>query len=142
MWVCSKLVLKSWCEIRHDIFTANLFCNRGVKFVMTSSQQTCFVSGLVDYALLPCRKFTAKLPHQICHDKLITRKIKFAASVHAIWGTSEEKAQRESTPFLSQTGTGSRRYDEDLHRTVARALEFLTFAAWFLVSFFFYLFSL
>ncbi|GBL59747.1 hypothetical protein AVEN_154852-1, partial [Araneus ventricosus] len=27
---------------------------------------------------LLCRKFAAKLPHQVCHDKL-------AASVHAIW---------------------------------------------------------
>ncbi|GBM32420.1 hypothetical protein AVEN_112834-1 [Araneus ventricosus] len=23
---CSKLVLQSWCEVRHNIFTANLFC--------------------------------------------------------------------------------------------------------------------
>ncbi|GBN75722.1 hypothetical protein AVEN_8322-1 [Araneus ventricosus] len=32
-----------------------------------------------------CRKFAAKLPLQVCHDKLISRKIKLAASVHAIW---------------------------------------------------------
>ncbi|GBM78046.1 hypothetical protein AVEN_44576-1 [Araneus ventricosus] len=48
----------------------NLFCNCGVKFVITTSQRTCFASGLVDYALLLCRKFAAKLPHQVCHDKL------------------------------------------------------------------------
>ncbi|GBM86368.1 hypothetical protein AVEN_186534-1 [Araneus ventricosus] len=62
----------------------NLFCNRGVKFVITTSQQTCFASGLVDYALLLCSKFAAKLPHQVCHDKLISRKIELAASVYAI----------------------------------------------------------
>ncbi|GBM88581.1 hypothetical protein AVEN_62916-1 [Araneus ventricosus] len=67
------------------IFAANLFCNRGVMFVLTSLQQTCFASVLVDYALLLCRKFAAKLPHQVCHGKLISRKIKLAASVHAIW---------------------------------------------------------
>ncbi|GBL92093.1 hypothetical protein AVEN_102634-1 [Araneus ventricosus] len=68
-----KLVLQSWCE------------------VMTTSQQTCFVSGSVDYALLPCRKFAAKLPHQVCHDKLISRKIKLAASTDAIWNLTVEQ---------------------------------------------------
>ncbi|GBN86312.1 hypothetical protein AVEN_21061-1 [Araneus ventricosus] len=64
---------------------ADLFCNRRVNFVITTSQQTCFASELVDYALLLCSKFAAKLPHQFGHDKLISRKIKLAASVHAIW---------------------------------------------------------
>ncbi|GBN35275.1 hypothetical protein AVEN_98436-1 [Araneus ventricosus] len=67
--LCSKLVLQSWCEV-----------------VITTSQKTCFSNGLVDYALLLCRKFAAKLlPHQVCHDKLISRKIKLAASAHAVW---------------------------------------------------------
>ncbi|GBO32915.1 hypothetical protein AVEN_97134-1 [Araneus ventricosus] len=48
-------------------------------------RSTCFASGLVDYALILCRKFAAKLPYQICHDKLISRKITLAASVRAIW---------------------------------------------------------
>ncbi|GBN34681.1 Cellular nucleic acid-binding protein [Araneus ventricosus] len=48
---------------------------------MTTSQQTCFASGLVDFALLLCRKFAAKVLHQVCHDKPISRKIKLAASV-------------------------------------------------------------
>ncbi|GBO07426.1 hypothetical protein AVEN_139514-1, partial [Araneus ventricosus] len=56
----------------------HLFCNRGVKFVMASSQQTCSASGLDDYALLLCRKFAAKLSHQVRHDELISRKIKLA----------------------------------------------------------------
>ncbi|GBL72078.1 hypothetical protein AVEN_115090-1 [Araneus ventricosus] len=34
------------------------------------------------------RKFASKLPHQVCHDKLISRKIELAASVHAIWVAS------------------------------------------------------
>ncbi|GBN38083.1 hypothetical protein AVEN_201762-1, partial [Araneus ventricosus] len=59
----------------------NLFCNRGVKFVITTLQQTCFASELVDYALLLCRKFAVKLLHQVCHDKLISRKINLAASM-------------------------------------------------------------
>ncbi|GBL79379.1 hypothetical protein AVEN_206190-1 [Araneus ventricosus] len=50
---------------------------------MTSSQQACFASGLFEYALFLFRKFAAKLPHQVCHDKLISRKIKLAVS--AIW---------------------------------------------------------
>ncbi|GBL95948.1 hypothetical protein AVEN_227169-1 [Araneus ventricosus] len=32
------------------------------------------------------RKFAEKLPHRVCHDKLISRKITLAASVRAIWG--------------------------------------------------------
>ncbi|GBM01437.1 Y+L amino acid transporter 2 [Araneus ventricosus] len=47
------------------VVISNLFCNRGVKFVITSSQQTCFESGLVDYALILCRKVAAKLPLQV-----------------------------------------------------------------------------
>ncbi|GBN12778.1 hypothetical protein AVEN_192556-1 [Araneus ventricosus] len=65
--------------------SSKLFCICGVNFAITTSQPTCFASGLVDYALLLCRKFAAKLPHQVCHDKLISRKIELAASVHAIW---------------------------------------------------------
>ncbi|GBM83317.1 hypothetical protein AVEN_261152-1 [Araneus ventricosus] len=42
---------------------SNMFCNRGVKFVITTSQQSTFASGLLDYTLLLCRKFAAKLPH-------------------------------------------------------------------------------
>ncbi|GBN16979.1 hypothetical protein AVEN_238200-1 [Araneus ventricosus] len=53
--------------------------------VLSSLQQTCFESGLVDYALLLCGKLAAKLPHQVCPDKLISTKMKLAASVHAIW---------------------------------------------------------
>ncbi|GBM27863.1 hypothetical protein AVEN_33785-1, partial [Araneus ventricosus] len=30
-------------------------------------------------------KFAAKLPHQVFHDKLISRKIKLAPSAYAIW---------------------------------------------------------
>ncbi|GBN62134.1 hypothetical protein AVEN_23554-1 [Araneus ventricosus] len=56
-----------------------------LKFVITTSQQTCSASGLVYYAFLLRRKFAAKLPHQVSHDKLISRKITLAASVHAIW---------------------------------------------------------
>ncbi|GBN26194.1 hypothetical protein AVEN_165958-1 [Araneus ventricosus] len=83
----------------HQIFKGastktNLSCNRGVKLVITTSQQTCFASGLADYALLLCRKFAAKLPHQVCHDKLISRKIKLAASVHAIWEASYSTEDR------------------------------------------------
>ncbi|GBO15370.1 hypothetical protein AVEN_145844-1 [Araneus ventricosus] len=33
------------------------------------------------------RKFAAKLPHKVCHEKQISRKIKLAASVHSIWVT-------------------------------------------------------
>ncbi|GBN99655.1 hypothetical protein AVEN_82440-1 [Araneus ventricosus] len=32
---------------------------------VSTLQETCFPSGLVDYALLLCRKFAAKLPHQV-----------------------------------------------------------------------------
>ncbi|GBN55990.1 hypothetical protein AVEN_121817-1 [Araneus ventricosus] len=60
---------------------------------MTSSQQTCFASGLVDYALLLSRKIAAKLPHQVCNDKLISRKVKLAASVHAIWELDRFESQ-------------------------------------------------
>ncbi|GBM35695.1 hypothetical protein AVEN_267454-1 [Araneus ventricosus] len=81
-----------WCDNsfvlvigQHSKLRASLFRNRGVKLVITTSQKTCFASGLADYALLLCRKFAAKLPHQVCHDKLISRKIKLAASVNAIW---------------------------------------------------------
>ncbi|GBM49077.1 hypothetical protein AVEN_266437-1 [Araneus ventricosus] len=84
---CTR-VLKDKDYLCAIIFAANLLINRGVKFVMTSSQQTCFASGLVDSALLLCRKFVSKLPHHVCHDKLISRKIKLAASVHAIWVSS------------------------------------------------------
>ncbi|GBN01357.1 hypothetical protein AVEN_227729-1 [Araneus ventricosus] len=89
-WMTGWLLLialereRLWSSIRCASCN-NLFCNRGVKFVMTTSQQTCFASGLVDYALLLCMKFVSKLPRQVCHDKLISIKIKLAASVHAIW---------------------------------------------------------
>ncbi|GBN26124.1 hypothetical protein AVEN_275672-1 [Araneus ventricosus] len=33
----------------------------------------------------PARNFVADLSCQVCHDKLISRKTKLAASVHAIW---------------------------------------------------------
>ncbi|GBM98241.1 hypothetical protein AVEN_116367-1 [Araneus ventricosus] len=84
----------------HEWDIANLFCHRGVNFVITSSQQTCFASELFDYALLLCRKFAAMLPHQVCHDKLISRKIKFAAIVvHAIWECSESEDSTHSFEF-------------------------------------------
>ncbi|GBO30908.1 hypothetical protein AVEN_129052-1, partial [Araneus ventricosus] len=67
----------------------NLFCNRGVKFVIAASEQTCFACGLVDYDLLLCRKFAAKLPHQACQDKLISRKIKLPA-VYVLSGVGLE----------------------------------------------------
>ncbi|GBN87354.1 hypothetical protein AVEN_262656-1 [Araneus ventricosus] len=72
-----KLVLQSWWEV-----------------VITTSQQTCFASGLVDFALLHCRKFASKLPHQFYHDKLISRKIKLAESGHAIWELEESHEER------------------------------------------------
>ncbi|GBM87295.1 hypothetical protein AVEN_107415-1 [Araneus ventricosus] len=87
------------------IFAANLFCNRGVKFVMTFSRQTC-LSGLVEYALLLCRKFVSKLPRQVCHDKLISRKIKLAASVHVIWGTSGIRLISGVILHQSEIGSG------------------------------------
>ncbi|GBM48149.1 hypothetical protein AVEN_107107-1 [Araneus ventricosus] len=64
-------------------------------FVITTSQQTCFASGLVDYALLLYRKFVAKLSRQVCPDKIISRKIKLAASVHAIWEYGMEGQKNE-----------------------------------------------
>ncbi|GBN52753.1 hypothetical protein AVEN_212094-1 [Araneus ventricosus] len=81
-------------------FAVNLFWNCGVKFVIETSQQTCFASGLVDYALLLCRTFAAKLPHQVCHDKLISKKVTLAANVHAIWMDAEQylKYGRLSSP--------------------------------------------
>ncbi|GBO06055.1 hypothetical protein AVEN_10951-1 [Araneus ventricosus] len=89
----------------------NLICNRGVKFFITTSQQTCFESGLVDYALLLCRKFAAKLPHQVCHDKLISRKIKLAPSV-----PYKVKARLVARGFSQNSG-----YDyDDLFSPVAR----------------------
>ncbi|GBL61090.1 hypothetical protein AVEN_147712-1 [Araneus ventricosus] len=81
-----------------------MFCNRGVKFVITS-QQTRFANGLADYALLLCRKFAAKLPHQVCHDKLISRKIKLAASVHAIWGSVRRFSRTAFKPARSNLQT-------------------------------------
>ncbi|GBO27595.1 hypothetical protein AVEN_64737-1, partial [Araneus ventricosus] len=62
-----KLVLQSWCEACHNIFTVNLFCMWVGRLCPDST------------------KFAAKLPHHVCHDKLISRKFKLAASVHAIW---------------------------------------------------------
>ncbi|GBO37022.1 hypothetical protein AVEN_69262-1 [Araneus ventricosus] len=85
--LCSAHVLQSWCEVCHNNFTSNLFS-----------------SGLVDYALLLCRKFAAKVSHQVSHDKLISRKIKLAASVHVIWvlkiGCFLKQRQRLSVSVL------------------------------------------
>ncbi|GBN11864.1 hypothetical protein AVEN_202163-1 [Araneus ventricosus] len=55
------------------------------KCAMSLSPQTCFTCGEVDYAMLLCRSFVANLSRQVCHDKIISRKITFAANVHAIY---------------------------------------------------------
>ncbi|GBN91119.1 hypothetical protein AVEN_267241-1 [Araneus ventricosus] len=57
-----------------------------------------FGSGLVDCALFLCRKFAAKLPPQVCHDKLISRKINLSASVHAIWVADQD---HEGKPYCN-----------------------------------------
>ncbi|GBO32909.1 hypothetical protein AVEN_260231-1 [Araneus ventricosus] len=73
------------------------FSNCVVKFVVTTSQQTCFASGLVDYALLLCRKFASKLQHQVCHDKLISRKI--LLQVYMLSGIRRKKQTDCSQPI-------------------------------------------
>ncbi|GBM04371.1 hypothetical protein AVEN_35561-1 [Araneus ventricosus] len=45
------------------------------KCVVSTSQQICFASGLVDYAILLCRRFAANLSSQVCHDKIISRNL-------------------------------------------------------------------
>ncbi|GBL96609.1 Tubulin delta chain [Araneus ventricosus] len=45
---------------------ANLFCNRGVKFVITTSQQTCFASGLDYFAIAILRRTRAQRAKEYC----------------------------------------------------------------------------
>ncbi|GBM46663.1 hypothetical protein AVEN_139934-1 [Araneus ventricosus] len=49
-------------------------CVMSRKCAISVSRQTCFASGVVDYAMLLCRNFTANLSCQVCHDKIISRK--------------------------------------------------------------------
>ncbi|GBO38584.1 hypothetical protein AVEN_62169-1 [Araneus ventricosus] len=79
---CIQAVLcKCAVSTLHQTCFAIVVC----KCVESTTLQTCFAGGLVDYALLLCRKFAANLPHQVCHDKLISKRITLAASVRAIW---------------------------------------------------------
>ncbi|GBO18515.1 hypothetical protein AVEN_76436-1, partial [Araneus ventricosus] len=55
-----------------------------VKFAVSNSLQTCSTRRVVEYAILLCRRFAANLSRQVCHDKIMSRKIKLAANVHAI----------------------------------------------------------
>ncbi|GBO23993.1 hypothetical protein AVEN_187141-1 [Araneus ventricosus] len=63
----------------HDKFVASLFQTKIVIW------ETCFTRRVVDYAILPFRRIAANLSRQVCHDKIISRKIKLAANVHVIW---------------------------------------------------------
>ncbi|GBO11746.1 hypothetical protein AVEN_216122-1 [Araneus ventricosus] len=74
---------------------STMFCSCGGKFVITS-QQTCFASGLADFALLLRRKLPVKLPHQDCHDKLISSNITLVASMRAIWVHGPASSKFES----------------------------------------------
>ncbi|GBM71837.1 hypothetical protein AVEN_159957-1 [Araneus ventricosus] len=65
---------------------------------MSTLQHTCIARRMIDYALLLCREFATKLPHQVCHDKLISRKITLAASVHAIWVVANHLATARPVP--------------------------------------------
>ncbi|GBO19269.1 hypothetical protein AVEN_116908-1 [Araneus ventricosus] len=55
------------------------------KCAVSTSQQTSFASGLVVYAVLPCRNFDENLSRQVCQDKIMSRKIIPATNVRAIW---------------------------------------------------------
>ncbi|GBN65945.1 hypothetical protein AVEN_52345-1 [Araneus ventricosus] len=79
----------------------NVLCEsikKGLDFRKVSSAYSGDMSHVSDfYALLLCGKSAAKLPHQVCHDRLISRKITFAASVRAIWDVGREFEKRRET---------------------------------------------
>ncbi|GBM52004.1 hypothetical protein AVEN_262241-1 [Araneus ventricosus] len=62
---------------------------------------------VIDYAMLLCRSFAANLLHQVCHDKIISRKnytycmLSGLVASSELWGLSGSKPDStEDTPRI------------------------------------------